>query len=142
MSLLSNLNPLGWVQAVAKPISEGYQAKQARRQAYETGQAKLTNNRQENAHQLELTDAEWEAISVRQNTDTWKDEYVTIVMTLPIISTFAGVFWGTLKGNAALLEAVAAANSSLLELMPNYQYIAASVILAAVGIKALKKGIK
>ena len=28
-----------------------------------------------------LTDAEWEAVSAKGNTESWKDEYVTVTMT-------------------------------------------------------------
>ena len=85
--------------------------------------------------------AAWEAAAGRSMEDGWKDEYVTVIITFPLLQIFIGnlvAIWFPEKG-----DAIVAANAASLEqigyLMETpYGEIMVIVVLAAVGIKGLK----
>jgi len=85
--------------------------------------------------------AAWEQSTGRSMENGWKDEYVTVVITIPLLNIFIGNLmsvWNPVKGKALL-----AANSSAMvqigELMTTpYGQLMMVVVLAAVGIKTVK----
>ena len=83
----------------------------------------------------------WEASMGRSMENGWKDEYVTVIVTLPLIQMFLGNLasvWWPEKG-AAILTANTASLKQVGELMDTpYGQVMMVVVLAAVGIKGLK----
>ena len=89
--------------------------------------------------------AAWESAMGRSMENGWKDEYVTVIVTLPLVQIFIGNLmsvWFPEKGAAIL----AANNASLQQvggLMETpYGQVMMVVVLAAVGIKGLKSVLK
>lgn len=97
--------------------------------------------RQERKQTIANANAAWEAAAGRSMENGWKDEYVTVIITLPLIQIFSGNLlsvWFPEKGSAIL-----AANSASLTQIGNlmetpYGTVMMAVVLAAVGIKGLK----
>ena len=84
-------------------------------------------------------EAEWEAIQAESGNNSWKDEWVTLVITLPIPVIFVSVMLSVLCENPLIAEAAYAGVKAIKELVPNYDQVLYIVCLAAIGIKALKK---
>lgn len=137
-----SLNPLTWIKdavgAIANPISKGYQANQARKQAKESGQAKLALAKENNDYKLEMTTAEWEALGKSAEAGTWKDEYVTLVMTLPFVLLFFGAVVSAFTGDVRYINAATAGIESINSLDIDYNFLLQTVVLAAIGIKGLR----
>ena len=129
-----NLNPLNMVAALFKPISEAYQANQARKTARETARAKLELARSDQQHALELSDQEWEALSADKQDTSWKDEYVTVsvvsIINLIVIGGIAAAF-----GKPQILEGVAIGITALANAGVDVGFILNAVVLAAIGLK-------
>lgn len=83
--------------------------------------------------------AEWEAIQAESGGNGWKDEYVTLIITLPIPVIFFAVIASVLFEDPVYADAARQGIAAIKEILPNYQEILAAVCLAAIGIRALKK---
>lgn len=83
--------------------------------------------------------AEWENIVARGGNGSWKDEYVTIIITFPVPVLWLCVFFAVATNNPALAEAATQATKAVQVLVPNYGELLITVCLAAVGIRMLKK---
>lgn len=115
-----------------------FSKRQDRKLAESSAKAKIAQSKQDGTQALKLNNSEWEAISKKVEGDTWKDEYVTIVITLPIPLILLGAVWAAFTGDTRLSEGVNAgiANLAVLGLdMGELMYI---VVLAAVSIKGIK----
>lgn len=84
---------------------------------------------------------QWEAAVGRSMENGWKDEYVTVVVTLPIVQIFIGNLvsvWNSAKG-AAIVAANDKSLTQIGELMETpFGQVMMVVVLAAVGIKTVK----
>ena len=81
----------------------------------------------------------WETAVGRSMDNGWKDEYVTVIITLPILQSFVGNLWFALTGNSQILEAQSAFLADMSKLMDSeYGVLVWTVSLAAVGTKGLK----
>jgi hypothetical protein len=73
------------------------------------------------------SEAEWERVMAQASTSSWKDEWLTILFSIPLILSFCGE-WGrsvTEQGFAAL------------EVMPDwYQYTLGVIVAASFGIRS------
>jgi hypothetical protein len=83
--------------------------------------------------------AEWEAIQAEGGGSSWKDEYITIIITIPIPIIFFAVMYSVISGDPSIAEGARAGVEALKMLVPNYQELLYVVALAAVGIKAFKR---
>ena len=74
--------------------------------------------------------AEWEKIMAQGSQNSWKDEWLTILFSIPLILAFAGDFGRTMvaQGFAAL------------EVMPTwYQYTLGVIVSASFGVRSATK---
>jgi hypothetical protein len=83
--------------------------------------------------------AEWEAIQAEGGNHSWKDEYITIIITIPIPIIFFAVMYSVISGDPLIAEGAKAGVVALKELIPNYGELLYIVSLAAIGIKAFKR---
>ncbi len=125
--------------SVISPIANIFVKREQRKQTKITAEAKLATAKINKEKKIALTDAEWESISKKNEDSTWKDEYVTIVITSPIVGLLAGSVWFAFSGDDRLLtgfsngiDALTNAGLDMGELM----YV---VVLAAVGLKIWRK---
>lgn len=132
------MNPLKIIGGLLSPISEAYKANQTRKTAKEAAKAKIKMAKQDGDFNLNMSDKEWEALSKEAESGTWKDEYVTIIITLPIPAIMIGAVYQAFTGDATLLVGINEGIGHLKNLgldMGELMYI---VVLAAVGIKGVK----
>ena len=92
------------VGGVLSPVTKAYERNQERKQAKESGDAKLALAKANNETQVTLSDAEWEARSKSNEDNTWKDEYLTIVVTSPLVTLLVGGIWLAFTGDDRLLH--------------------------------------
>ena len=84
-------------------------------------------------------EAEWESIQAEGGNTSWKDEWITLIITLPIPVIFVSVILSVLFENPLIAEAAKAGVIAIKELVPNYAELLYIVCLAAIGIKAIRK---
>jgi hypothetical protein len=112
--------------------------KQERRQAREVATAKIEQSKVDGKIQVQITDQEWEALKVSQEGETWKDEYVTVVITTPILLFFVGGIAHAF-GYPELLEGVNTGIAAIQGLNVDFGSLMETVVYAAVGVKVVKK---
>lgn len=79
--------------------------RQERKAAADSARAKLAAKKQDADLKIDLTDKEWEAAGKALEGGTWKDEYVTIIITAPIWLTLIAPFCSA-EVQAAVHESV------------------------------------
>lgn len=136
MSIASTIQ--GAVGGLIKPLTKLYENRQQRIRDKESAESKLVHNKQEGAQQLQLTDAEAEALRWGGEGKSWKDEYVTV----SIVSIFNLILIGgiaTAFGYPAVLTGVGLAIGALVEAGVNVGFLLEAVTLAAIGLKIWRK---
>lgn len=129
----------GLIGGLAKPVTDVLNRRTERKQAKESGQAKLALARQNGQTEVTLTDAEWEAQSVEANQGSWKDEYITIVITSPIALGIVGAV-AMAYGEPRIIEGARLAATMLTQdLGLNYNLLAEATVFAALGLKLWRK---
>lgn len=122
---------------ITKAAGELITAPGKRRAAQTKARAKLAAAKAENKQELALKVEEWETIAARGLNDSWKDEYVTLVLTAPLVAIMIGSLIFGLTGDTRLLDGVERAMQIFKSMgidMGNLIYV---VVLAAIGFKAL-----
>ena len=109
-----------------------------RKQMKVTAEAKLQMAKLTGEQNITLTDAEWEALSVQSNSESWKDELVTVTFVLPIWSIMIGCIYVAFTGETALLDGTIKGIEVLHTLGIDFGELTYIVVLAAVGIKATR----
>lgn len=128
-----------FIGAIAGPIISGisgyFERKQKAKTAAASAQAKLAMKKETGDQNITLTDAEWESISARGLQDSWKDEYVTIIITSPIVGVLGGSVWYAFTGNQNLLDGTLNGIRELKELGLDFDVLTTAVVFAAIGLK-------
>lgn len=133
------MNILSLFSNTLSPIKDMYVSRQDRKILAETSKAKLLMAKQDGNQQIQLSQAEWESLALRGNEDSWKDEYVTITMTLWIWLIFVGSLVAAFTGKTEILDGTISALKVVKELNIDVGFLTEVVVLAAVGHKAIKK---
>lgn len=132
-------NWLAPVTKVVDSVAGAYGKNQERKGLKEQAKIKAAIAKQNGEQQVTLTDAEWESLSVEKSDKTWKDEYLTIVVTAPIPLILAGAIYSAFGYGNELLTGVTNAVDLLIKLVPNYQGILVAVVMAGVGLKVWRQ---
>jgi len=125
----------GLIGSVAKPIATVYKSRQDRKQALESGKNKLAMAAQDSSYKLDLKASEWEALSKQNEKESWKDEYVTIIITSPFVLLFVASIVSGYTGDMRYVNAVNMGIQSLKGLGVDLGELLKIVVLAAVSIK-------
>ena len=123
------------ISSVVSGVSGYFKTKAETKKAAVVAKAKLEINKAENEHQVNMTDAEWEALSKKSEDGTWKDEYITIIITAPIVGVLSGAVWNAFTGNRKLLDGTLEGIAQLKALGLNWDTLTTAVVLAAIGLK-------
>ena len=74
--------------------------------------------------------AEWEKLMAKGSQSSWKDEWLTILFSIPLVLSFAGE-WG---------RTIVAEGFAALEVMPDwYQYTLGVIVAASFGVRSATK---
>ena len=133
MSVLSILT------LAVKPLTSVYEAYLGRKKTKDSLKSKAALAKQTDGTNVTLTDAEWELASKQMEDQSWKDEYVTIVITSPLVGILGGAVYHSFTGDPRLLEGVMAGIEAIGTLDINMGLLMEIVVLAAVGLKIWRK---
>ena len=118
-----------------------FKKREERKMAKVTGAAKIAEANADANNTLNLTKAEWENYAVQQNSESWKDEYLTVVITSPLLLIIVGCVYQAFTGDGTLLEGAANALAELEKLKIDMGELMYTVVLAGVGLRVWK-GVK
>ncbi len=121
---------------LASPLVGLFKHKQEIKRAKQALDAKLKSAKQTGDYNLDLTDKEWEAVGKRSEGDGWKDEWVTIIITIAIPFVFISAILSAYTGDPIYFEAIKEGVAAIKDLLPNFPQILEVVVYAAVSIKA------
>lgn len=133
------MNWINPITAIIDGVFGIFKKKQERKSNKEQAAAKLAQSKQANQHEVTLTDAEAEAILAEKSDSTWKDEYVTIIITFPLILIMAGVVHFMFTGDNRLLQAGIVSIQALTDAGVDMAFLMNAVVLAAIGLKVWRK---
>ena len=122
---------------VVSPITKAYETNQKRKQARESADAKIKFAKQDNNYKLDLNEQEWEALSKKSEDGTWKDEYVTIIITSPFVLLFIASVVSGFTGDMKYLDSVNLGIENIKSLGVDLGELMYVVVLAAVSIKGV-----
>jgi hypothetical protein len=125
-------------QAVVAPVASVLNKRQETKQLNRTVDAKLAEKKLDSSTEIALTDKEWENIGKRNETTSWKDEYVTV----SVVSIFNLILLGgilTAFGQPQLLQGITEALTAFNAMGVNIGDIMKVTIYAALGIYAFRK---
>ena len=130
------LDPVSAISGAVKGVTDLFNKKTERKTARDAGRAKLALAKQNGDQEVTLKDAEWESLSVEKSGETWKDEYVTVLITLPLVAILCGGVYFAFTGDDRLLTGTIEALAQLKELGVDMGELMYIVVIAAVGLKA------
>lgn len=135
-------NPLS---SVIKAVSSYVSHQQSQKAQEVEAQAKLQLAKLSGDKEVTLTDQQWEAIVATKQDASWKDEYITILITSPIalilIGALVAVYSQTVDGIAdtRLLDSVSLALTKLKDVGVEMGYLMNATVLAALGLKIWRR---
>tara|TARA_R110000772_G_scaffold2839_1_gene10312 strand:+ start:25262 stop:25666 length:405 start_codon:yes stop_codon:yes gene_type:complete len=129
---------LGLAGKVIGGVTGFFTRKQERKMAESSAKSKLMQSKQDGTQTIQLNDSEWEALSKKAEDGTWKDEYVTIIITMPIPLIMLGAIVAAFTGNTQLLDGVNQGIVNLTALGLDMGELMWVVVLAAVSVKGYK----
>lgn len=122
--------------SVLSPVADVLNKRTDRKQQLEAARGKIALAKQSGDHEVTLTDAQWELLAIEGTNNSWKDEYLTILITSPIImAQLAAVadWHGTEKPASEIVRMMMDNLTSGLGL--DYAVIATAVVFAGIGLK-------
>jgi len=127
MGILSFLNPFTAIaEVVAKPVT----------QYLNNRNEKVMASHKRQMRRIEGTQS-WEDRQAEASNGSWKDEYLTILITIPFIMRFGATFIGK-EAEAAVDRAI----SALSALPTEYWYLMSATFAAAFAIKGIPAAIQ
>jgi len=128
----------GLAEGIVSPITNLLGKKEERRKAVEVIKASTLQGEAEGETSVKLSNAQWELVSKKNETDTWKDEYITIIITYPLIAIFFGSLMSVFLGDERLLVATTESLLALKDLGLDLGELMLYTVLAGLGIKLVK----
>ena len=131
------MNPITLISAGISAITGYFGKKQEIKKVAVVANAKLAQAKQDGQQTVTMTDAEWESLSVKTQNESWKDEYITLIITSPFITILADSI-GAALGFAWGPQIVTGTVQGLKEMKAlgmDYGTIINAVVFAAVGLK-------
>lgn len=129
------LQYLGIIKDLGSLIAKPFTQAQERKAAKESGEIKLRQMKETGDTNIKLTDAEWEAIAARGMQSSWKDEYLTIIIPLPIPMIIIGGVYQAFTEDSRLIDGTIAGIQALGQIGVNMNLLMSAVVLSGVGLK-------
>ncbi len=126
------------VTGLVKPITNVFVKREERKKVVQSIQAKTAQGKQEGDTQIQLNESEWELIGQRLQGQTWKDEFVTVIVFSPFITLIVGAIFAAF-GKPELSNAAATMLGEMNELGMDYSTLLWVTASAALGLKAIKQ---
>ena len=131
MSILTFLAPL------VAPIAKIFEKKQDRKIASDSIKGKVAQAKQDGQNSILLSKAEWELAGQQQQTGTWKDEFITLVVFAPFITSLLGAVLAVF-GKPELSIAATGMMTQISGMNIEYGNLLYITALAGLGLRAIK----
>ncbi len=112
-----------------------FTAREDRKKTVKTAQLKIQAAKDSQDNDLALSDAEWETVAMEKTDGTWKDEYLTLLITSPLLLLLVGGVYYGFTGDPALIDGVNVGIASLATLGVDMGELMYAVVLAGIGLK-------
>lgn len=154
MALLATLGLLSKpFEAVANTVSKAISGGQKRRSQRDAIKGRIEQAKTDGQNQVTVTENEWDSIAIQATETSWKDEYVTVLITSPFVMIFLGAVFMAFneicdangedcKPDDRLLNATLSAIKALADLNVDMGWLMGLVVMAAIGIKGVRTGIR
>ena len=131
------MNPLtALISPLTTSITSAYTSYQDRKKSATTAKYKVLQAKEDATNTLNLTDAEWESIAASKQDSSWKDEYITVVVTLPIpLLILGGVIQAYSPESSQLLTGTVEGIKAINNLEGNLGEMLLAVVYGAIGLK-------
>lgn len=126
------------IGAIVSPIANIYLKKQERKTKKIEVDGKVALAKQNGENEVAIGVSDWESRSKSNENETWKDEYVTLVVTLPLVLILLGAVYFVFTGDDRLLKGAQLGIQSLKDIGLDMGELMYVVVFAAVSIKAYK----
>ena len=123
------------VPGVVSSVSDVFTKKEETKQIKKTAETKLASAKLNNEASVTLSDAEWESITASGMDKTWKDEYITVIVTMPFPMLIAGGVMLAFTGDDRLMNGTVDGINALTAAGVDVGFMMTAVITAAVGLK-------
>lgn len=133
------MSALSALSVLVKPLTAVYETYIDRKKTKDSLKSKAALAKQADATNVTLTDAEWELASKQLEQDSWKDEYVTLVITSPLLGILGGSVYHAFTADDRLLQGVLSGIEAIGTLGIDMGVLMEIVVLAAVGLKIWRK---
>ena len=124
--------------AMVKPVSDAFSKRSDRKAAQDSLKSKAVLATINTKQQVAATAAEWEVIKARTEGGSWKDEYLTLVVTSPIAGIVLGSVWFAMTGESAMLDGSVAGIKALNEVGIPMPELMTLTVTAGIGLKLWK----
>ena len=131
------MNPLtALISPIVGAFSSAYVSNQDRKKSAETAKYKIRQAKEDATNTLNLTDSEWESVTASKQDSSWKDEYVTVIVTLPIPLLFLGsIIMAYSPESSQLLEGTVEGIKAINTLEGSLSDMMLAVVYGAIGLK-------
>lgn len=127
------------VAGIISPVAGVFQKREERKTAVQTIRATTAATEVDGKVAIELTKAQWDLTSKQLESGTWKDEYITIVITSPLVCILVGSMIAAFTGDSRMLMGVEEALATINEVGIDMGELMFFTVLAALGLKTLSK---
>ena len=132
----------GIVSGIVAPVANIFVKREQRKGAAAVAAGKIAQAQVDGTNDINFKRAEWETLAVGQLQDSWKDEYITLIITSPIVLILLGSVWYVFTDDDRLINAAVLSISKLAEVGVDMGALMLPVVLAAIGIRGLSKFVK
>jgi hypothetical protein len=133
------MNPMNALGAVFGPAQKAFEKRTERKMAAESADAALKMAKQEGRQEVTLTDAQWEALNAERQSETWKDEYVTVSLVAPLNLVVVGAI-AKAFGHPEVLDGTLEALNVIQNVVGlDLNWFLGATVMAAIGLTAWRK---
>ena len=124
---------------ITRSIGDLITAKERRKTAKDLAESKIKAAKINNEQELSLKTDEWDAIVARGMDKSLKDEYVTFIITSPLLMILVGSVFFAFTGNDSLLQGVSLALDKIKDMGIDMGMMMWMVVGASLGIRVFRR---
>lgn len=125
----------GFIGGLVKPVAGVFTQREKRKQAAKEVDGAIALAKQNGDTTITVNEQQWEAISANKSDSTWKDEYVTVICTLPYVLITLGCLLIAFGQGPAMLDGALNAIAELKAVGIDAGHLCEVVVYAAVSLK-------
>lgn len=120
-------------------LSGAYKANVQRKSDKEAGHRAVESQIIAGEQNVSMSIQQWQAMSLKGNEDSWKDELITVVFLSPIATIMFGSVYGAITGDMNIVNGMKEAIAVLNGIGGQFGDMMVAVVYAGIGIQATTK---